>query len=364
VIATIGGFITPFLVTTGQENYTALFTYLCILNTGLMVLAWFKRWPSINIIALIFTTIIYGGWMTKRVWFDYPVVLPYKEAMLFATIFYLQFVGMNIVNNIRQKKVFNAFDFLIVLSINFLFYLAGLIILSYWDNGDYKGLFTGLLGLFNLSLVFAFKQKRTIDRNFIALLTGLAITFISLIAPVQFKGNIVTLFWAAETVILLWLFQRTRILQLKIASIIVGGCMLVSIFITWVQVYFNDTQIIPILLNKGFSTSIAVAASLFIYFKLMYKEADTFFLKNFETQVLRNILLSTFIVILYITGALEIYYQFETRNDIDSLFIISLQLYSFVFAIVMLIVFSPMLWFLSYQHQNKLYSIDRIDRKK
>jgi hypothetical protein len=115
--------------------------------------------------------------------------------------------------------------------------------------------------------------------------------------------------------------------------------MLVSIFITWVQVYFNDTQIIPILLNKGFSTSIAVAASLFIYFKLMYKEADTFFLKNFETRVLRNILLSTFIVILYITGALEIYYQFETRNDIDSLFIISLQLYSFVFAIVMLIVF-------------------------
>jgi uncharacterized membrane protein len=52
VLATIGGFITPFLVSTGQDNYTALFIYLCILNSGLMVLAWFKRWPSINIIAL------------------------------------------------------------------------------------------------------------------------------------------------------------------------------------------------------------------------------------------------------------------------------------------------------------------------
>jgi len=339
VIATIGGFITPFLVTTGQENYIALFTYLCILNTGLMVLAWFKRWPSINIIALIFTIIIYGGWLTKRLWFDYPVVLPYKDAMLFASMFYLQFVAMNIVNNIRQKKTFNAFDFIVVLSINFLFYVSGLIILSYWNNGNYNGWFTGILGIFNLSLVFAFKQKKTIDQNFIALLTGLSITFLSLIAPVQFKGNVVTLFWAAETVILFWLFQRTRIPQLKIASLIVGAGMLVSTLITWIDVYFTGSQMIPVLLNKGFSTSIAVAASLFIYFKLAYKEADTLFFKNFETKSLRHFLLTTFIVTLYLSGALEIYYQFATRSDINSLFSIYLQLYTFVFAIVMLLIF-------------------------
>ena len=189
ILATIGGFITPFLVSTGQENYMALFTYLCILNSGLMVLAWFKRWPSINIIALFFTIIIYGGWLIKRLWFDYPVLLPYKNAMLFASIFYVQFVAMNIVNNVRQKKSFNSFDFLVVLSINFLYYFAGLIILSYWDNGNYNGWFTGTLAVFNLLLVLGFKQKKTIDRNFIALLTGLTITYISLIAPVQFKGN-------------------------------------------------------------------------------------------------------------------------------------------------------------------------------
>lgn len=54
ILATIGGFITPFLVSTGQENYVALFTYLCILNAGLIALSWFKRWPAINIISLFF----------------------------------------------------------------------------------------------------------------------------------------------------------------------------------------------------------------------------------------------------------------------------------------------------------------------
>lgn len=339
ILATIGGFVTPFLVSKGQDNYTALFIYLCILNSGLMALAWFKRWPSINIIALFFTIIVYGGWLIKRMWFDYPIVLPHKDAMLFATIFYVQFVAMNIVNNIRQKKSFNAFDFLVVLSINFVYYLAGIIILSYWDDGRYAGIFTVALAVFNLLLVLGFKQKKTIDRNFIALLTGLTITYISLIAPVEFKGNIVTLFWAAETVILFWLFQRTRILQLKTASVIVGGLMMASLLFTWIQVYFSGTQIIPVIINKGFSTTVAVATSLFIYYRLIHKEADTFFSKNLPTRVARNFLVGTFIITLYLAGALEIYYQFETRHDIDALFSIYLQLYTFVFAIVILLSF-------------------------
>ena len=339
VLATIGGFITPFLVSTGQENYIALFTYLCILNSGLMVLAWFKRWPSINIIALFFTTIIYGSWLVKKMWLDYPVVVPYKDAMLFGTLFYLQFVTMNIVNNIRQKKIFNAFDFIVVLSINFLFYLAATFILSYWNNGNYNGLFTASLGIFNLLLVLGFKQKKTIDPNFLTLLTGLALIFISLTAPVQFKGNYVTLFWAAETVILFWLFQRTRTVQLKIASLIIAIFMLGSLGITWLQVYFTDHQLIPVLLNKGFSTTIAVAASLLIYYKLMYKEADTFYLKNLRNQSIRDLILGAFVITFYLSGALEIYYQFSTRNNIESLFIVYLQLYTFLFAIIVLFSF-------------------------
>ena len=339
ILATIGGFITPFLVSTGQDNYVALFIYLCILNSGLMVLAWFKRWPSINIIALFFTTIIYGSWLIKKMWFDYPAVVPYKDAMLFGILFYLQFVTMNIVNNIRERKIFNAFDFIVVLSINFLFYLAAMFILPYWDHGNYNGLFTALLGILNLLLVLGFKQKKTIDPKFLGLLTGLALTFISLAAPVQFKGNHVTLFWAAEAVILFWLFQRTRTVQLKIASLIIAALMLGSLGITWMQVYFSDHQLIPILLNKGFSTTIAVAVSLLIYYKLMYKEADTFYSKKLQTRSVKDLLLGAFVVVLYLSGALEVFYQFSTRNSIGSLYLIYLQLYTFLFAIVILFSF-------------------------
>ena len=99
-------------------------------------------------------------------WFDYPVVVPYKDAMLFGTLFYLQFVTMNIVNNIRQKKIFNAFDFIVVLSINFLFYLAAMFILSYWNDGNYNGLFTALLGIFNLFWCLALNKRKQLIQIF------------------------------------------------------------------------------------------------------------------------------------------------------------------------------------------------------
>lgn len=338
ILATIGGFITPFLVRGEHDNYIALFTYLCILNSGLMVLAWFKRWPWINTIALFFTTIIFGGWLIDKLWINETITFPYKNAILFATLFYLQFVTMNIVNNIRQKKTFSTFDFLVVLTINFLFYLAGMFLLSYWNDGNYKGLFTALLGLFNLVLVIGLREKKAIDPNFLSLLTGLALTFISLLAPVQFKGNHVTLFWAAETVILFWLFQKTRAVQLKIASLVIAALMLLSLGVTCLQVY-SDHRLIPILLNKGFSTTIAVAVSLFINYRLMYKEADTFYLNGITNKTVKDLLLAAFILTLYLSGALEVFYQFSTRTDIDSLFIIYLQLYTFLFTIIILFSF-------------------------
>ena len=115
--------------------------------------------------------------------------------------------------------------------------------------------------------------------------------------------------------------------------------MFASVGVTWMRVYFSDHQLIPILLNKGFSTTIAVAVSLFIYYRLMYKEADTFYLRNLRNQSTRDLLLGAFVITLYLSGALEIYYQFSTRNNIESLFIVYLQLYTFLFAIIVLFSF-------------------------
>jgi hypothetical protein len=162
---------------------------------------------------------------------------PYQWALFFVTLFYTLFVAMNIINNLKLKIKIRAFDFILLLGINFLYYTSGIIILQYWSDGEYNGLFTAALGVVNLVLAWTFFKQKQADRNFIYLLIGLTLTFISLAAPVQLKGNHITLFWAAEGVVLFWLYQRSRITLLKIASPLIILLMFISLFMDWFQLY-------------------------------------------------------------------------------------------------------------------------------
>jgi uncharacterized membrane protein len=325
ILATIGGFITPFLVSTGQENYIALFTYLCILNSGLMVLAWFKRWPSINIIGLFFTTIIFGGWLIKKIIIDDGDTFPFRDALLFATLFYTLFVIMNIINTLRLKEKFRAFDFLVLLSTNFLYYAAGMTILSSWSEGKYKGLFTLLLGIVNILLAASFWRKKSADRNFVALLTGLGLTFISLSSPIELDGNYVVLFWAAEAIILYTLYVRTKYELLRMSAFVISTCMMVALLIVWSDIYFNNNgALLPVIFHKGFITTVIAGGSLLTIYRMGKGELPS----------TRKTLLVLAIIIIYAAGAFEIEYQISSRFQPESLYNTYLQLYTNLFVII------------------------------
>ncbi len=335
ILAVIGGFITPFLASTGNANYNALFVYLCILNSGIIILSWYKRWPSINSIALFFTTAIFGVWLFQQTMAT-DESFPKKDALLFAIVFYLLFTVMHIINNLRMQRKFAAFDFMMVLGTNGLFYLAGMIILDYTSRGE--GLFTFLLGGFNLLLAFLFYRHKTIDRNFVSLLLGLAISFISLSIPVQFNGNVTVLFWAAESVILLYLFRRTTIRLLFYASLVTTCLFMAGLVTNWTRVYFIQDNIIPILFNKGFITAFfAGMATLASY--LLLRQKTPAIPNSFSPVVLKNAACVLTISVFFLTGLLEIYYQFSTRIPTIPVHFLYMQLYTFIAALVVRYIF-------------------------
>ncbi|HEY2737102.1 MAG TPA: DUF2339 domain-containing protein, partial [Thermoanaerobaculia bacterium] len=52
LIGLIGGFLTPYLVRTGEPNLRGLFAYLLLLQVGLLVVAWRRGWTEIGGLAL------------------------------------------------------------------------------------------------------------------------------------------------------------------------------------------------------------------------------------------------------------------------------------------------------------------------
>ena len=93
---------------------------------------------------------------------------------------------------------------------NFVFYGIGMLILAAYKP-EFNGLFTLFLALLNISYSLLLYKISGLLNKGIYVLIGLSLTFITLTIPVQFTGNSITVFWAAEAVLLMWMAQKTQI---------------------------------------------------------------------------------------------------------------------------------------------------------
>lgn len=303
ILSILGGFASPFMVSTGEGNYVVLFTYVLILDGGMLVLAYYKKWNIVNIICYAFTILLFGSWLGAR--FDGEKTSMIAGAMIFATLFYLVFFAMNMINNLRKRTSFEALEIGMLLSTTFFYYAAGMVILNNEHGEDFKGLFTACLGIFNFIFAYTLFKSTRVDKNLVYLLIGLVLTFISLAAPVQLEGNYITLFWAAEAVLLLWLSQKSGIRLMKLTSVIVMALMVISLLMDWGQIYLegNGGQALRIIFNKGYITSLVTLASIALTLILLKSETQE---QQENVRLYKTLLTFAGIALLYFSQLLEL----------------------------------------------------------
>lgn len=306
ILTLIGGFAAPFIVSTGQGNYIVLFTYIMILDVGILALAYYRKWNLLTLLAYIFTSILYIGWLSSIIGKENA---PYYNAMLFATGFYLIFILITLINNMRTKGLFTTMELVLLTSNTFVYYAIGMAILNRY-HPELNGLFTTLLGLFNLIYAWFLYKKFGADKTVIYLLIGLTLTFITLAIPIQFKGNQITLFWAGEAVLLMWLAQKSKINNFRFASVLVHLLMLISLIMDWSNIY-NSDKVLNIILNPAFISGAVSLISLFAVRYILSKETENCHLWGirFNPQSYSNYLQGLALVMLYFIGMFEISYQ-------------------------------------------------------
>lgn len=334
VIAILGGFGAPFMVSTGEGNAVVLFTYIAILNMGMLVLAYFKKWNIVNIISYIATVILYGGWLSYHL--ESNSKAPYGVALVYGTLYYLIFFAMNVLNNVRNNKPFGFGDIIILLSNTFLYYVAGIVILQQTSGNTWHGLFTAMMAVFNGIFALVLYRNKKADRLLIYLLTGLTITFVSLTAPVQLHGNYITLFWATETVLLMWLWQKSGIRMMQYAAILVLILMFFSLLMDWQQLYYTQHPHIIPLANKGFVTGVVAVAAVGLLLMLSKREKpEALFLIDIPMPAYRTFLLVLVCLMVYAVGILELLYQ--SNYYFEALTITLSGIYNYLFLIALLL---------------------------
>ena len=61
----LGGFLTPVLVSTGENRPMALFSYVLVLGAGAILCAIYRKWRAITVLSFAGTYLLYTGWFEK-----------------------------------------------------------------------------------------------------------------------------------------------------------------------------------------------------------------------------------------------------------------------------------------------------------
>jgi uncharacterized membrane protein len=334
VLSLVGGFATPLMLSTGEGNYVVLFSYLLILDLGMLVVSYYRNWNLVNGLTYLFTLLFYFGWFQKT-FNTAEENLPYLGGFLFATGFYFVFLFSNLINQIKEKRPFRNYELSLLLSNTFLYFAAGMYMVN-GANPELKGMFTIGFAIVNLLVTYFVSKNYKIDSRLFYLLIGITLTFVTLAAPIQLSGNYITLFWAAETSLLIWLAQKSKIELYRFSSLLVFVLSVSSLLLDWADIYRHSEDLL-ILINQAFLSSVFVLFCIGFYIYLLQKEETQhhdFYGIVFKNNAVANTIKIIMILIAYLTGFLELNYHINKIYQFDVQVNSLLLVYHFLFSLV------------------------------
>lgn len=209
VMASIGlvcSYAIPFLLSKGDGSVTALFTYIAIINAGILVIALKRYWKKLFYLAFSSTWIIFISWGLV----DYNQYEHFEIGLLFTGLFFVMFYITFLAYKLIHNEKFGQLSILMVIINSSLFYGLSFVMLEQNSTGkNYLGLFTLLTAGLHAVVSVILHTRKLSDKNMFYLSTGLALVFITIAIPVELDGAWITLLWGAESVVLFWI-GRTK----------------------------------------------------------------------------------------------------------------------------------------------------------
>lgn len=315
-IGLVGAYAIPFLLRTGSGDVLTLFSYMTLINIGILILSFKKYWKPLYYIAFGFTWLIYFSWLTMSYQQEHHFTIAFSFLTVFFILFYLAFMGYKLI----KKEQYNNSDVVLLFLNSFVFYGLGYYLLSDHETGK------ELLGLFTLSnavlhfivAVLIFKQKLA-DKKLFYLISVLVLTFLTLTIPVQLDGNWVTLLWAVEAALLSWIGISKKIEIYKKFGYILMSLAFLSIIQDWSQstIYFYDSAITftPIV-NINFLSALLVSICFGFITWFQYTKKDGHSSSNSLAHLMSIITPILFLITCFYTFFGEIYLYWQNLyND-------------------------------------------------
>ena len=226
VLAVTGGFLAPILASNGQGSHVALFSYYLVLNTSILVIAWYKAWRPLNFVGFAFTFIIGTVWG----------VLHYNSRLFdstepFLVLFFVFYVAIAILFSIRQPPQLRGYvDGTLVFGTPMAAFGHQSAML--YDRPTALAVSAVIVGTFYFLLAWVLhRQRRDSKRLLVEVFVALGVVFFTVATPIALDSRQTAATWALEATALIWIGARQSRMLPRVFGVllqIVAGIVLLG----------------------------------------------------------------------------------------------------------------------------------------
>ena len=269
VYSIVGGFATPLLLSTGVNREIALFSYVTLLDLGILGLVAFKPWRRLLWFGYAGTLILYLAWYA-----EYYDRKQFEPTLIFASIFFAVFAVAPILM-LRQERGAGTMPLAFAFVNAVTFFLQAYAMISDISNTAMAWFSLALAAVYlGLNAARPRSSDKAAEANLKLMHLALAIALITVAIPIRLNAHWITIGWFVESGALLWLGNRIKsnLLNIFALSALVLGVGRLLFFDN-----FTTTTLILNLRMLVYVVAIAVLALV------------AYYASGYESQEVRNI---------------------------------------------------------------------------
>ena len=229
LMAVVGGLLTPVLLHSDQDSYRALFTFLAVLDLGVIVLMLSRSWPAIGTVALLGSHGLFWYWHAENY---HPEKLGW--ALGFQGVVFGLFLGQTVISQLVRKRP-ETWEGLARLVLNAVLWFTAFYALMNEEHRVWMGSAAVVMAIVYAALARVTFAGRHDDQRLLLGSLAVAVGFVALAFPIQADAHWVAFGWAAIAATLWWFGQRISAISLRgIAAVLILFAMYrVVLFDTW-----------------------------------------------------------------------------------------------------------------------------------
>ena len=198
ILGLMGGFLTPVLLSTRQDNYLVLFTYMTILNVGILTIAFKKRWTLLQQLGFVLTYLLYVSW-----YFDKYASHKFWPAILFLNIFYLIYSLIPFTYYFFKKEENDLKGFYILIPNSAIAFAFNFIMIKEKYSVEWVSVVTVLYAILFLAFAYQIYRQGEKQREALVVMLMKSSFFLIITIPMLFSRHWITVFWALQAAFLL-----------------------------------------------------------------------------------------------------------------------------------------------------------------